>query len=261
MTNRTAERPVRGHDGHAPTPVRPPGDGTRSLRAPSLAAGVGLLLMAALAGFGIFIAVEGLVTPGDPAATARDVLASEGVFRLGIASLVGVVVLDVVVAWGLFEVFAHVSAGLSRLAAWLRLVYAGVFLVAITELLGAVGILGGLDQLAGNADQLQVQALQRTAAFTDVWNAGLVLFGLHLLVVGYLAYRSADAPKLLGVLVGIAGMGYIVDSVAAVLGTPTSFAALTFVGEVVLALWLVIWGRRITVSEPPSRVDVAEVAR
>ena len=67
-----------------------------------LVAGVGLMVMAALAGFGNFVVVEGLVTPGDAATTADDISASEGMFRLGVLGLYLVVVLDVVVAWALF---------------------------------------------------------------------------------------------------------------------------------------------------------------
>ena len=93
----------------------------RSVRTAALVAGASLTLMAALAGFGNFVAVEGLVTPGDPARTAADVLASEGLYRWGVASLYAAALLDVVVAWALMRVFSSVNAGLSRLDAWLRL--------------------------------------------------------------------------------------------------------------------------------------------
>lgn len=90
--------------------------------------------MAVLAGVGFGVAVQGLVTPGDPARTAADVLAAEGPFRAGIVCLAGVVALDVVVAWALYRVLAPVDAGLPLLAAAFRLVYAAVFLVAIGHL-------------------------------------------------------------------------------------------------------------------------------
>ena len=68
-------------------------------------------------------------------------MASQGLFRLGIASLIVVVALDVVVAWALYRVFSPVSASLSMLAAALRLVYSGVFMVAIAQLLGVIRLL------------------------------------------------------------------------------------------------------------------------
>lgn len=228
----------------------------RSIRRASVIAGVALLLMSALAAFGIFVAVEGLVTQGNAAQTAADIVASAGLFRLGIVSLFVIIALDVVIAWALYRVFSPVSTSLSLLAAWLRVVYAGVFMIATTQLLGALRLLNDGDYLAVfSADQLHAQALLQINAFTDIWQAGLFLFGLHLLVLAYLAYRSGYVPKLLGVLLGIAGIGYLFDSFAAVLGMSTDVGAFTFVGEFLLALWLVIRGRRITLSQKASRDD------
>jgi hypothetical protein len=240
------------------SPVRPRLGANRTVRQAGLIAGIALLVMAALGGFANFVALEGLVTQGDAARTARDIMASEGVFRLGIASFFLIIVLDMVVAWALYRVFSPVSARISMLAAWFRLVYAGVFLVAIGELVGALRLLGNQGYLTVfNADQLHAQALLRIEAFTDIWNAGFVLFGIHLLVIAYLAYRSGYVPKLLGLLIGIAGFGYVFDSFAAALsrGDSIEISGFSFIGEFLLALWLVIWGRRITLSDPVDSED------
>src|SRR6266513_2498297 len=77
---------------------------TRSLRAASLIAGTGILLLAVLAVCRNVIAVGALVTRGDAAKTARDILASEGLFRWGVATLILVAVLDIVVARALLTV-------------------------------------------------------------------------------------------------------------------------------------------------------------
>lgn len=66
---------------------------------------------------------------------------SEGLFRFGIASVFLVAVLDVVVAWALFMVFKPVSSGLSLLAAGFRVGYAGIFMVAIGQLVEVLHIL------------------------------------------------------------------------------------------------------------------------
>jgi len=68
--------------------------------------------------------VQGLLTRGDAETTARDILASENTFRLGIVSLFLVIVLDVVVAGALFRVFSPVSRAISMLAASFRIVFA-----------------------------------------------------------------------------------------------------------------------------------------
>lgn len=221
---------------------------TWPLRALSVTAGVGLLLMTALAVVGNFVALEGLVTSGDAARTAGDVTAAEGLFRLGIASFVGVIALDVVVAWALYGVFRPVSRSLSALAAALRLVYSGVFLVAVGQLLGALRLFSdGSARTALGAEPANAQAMASLSAFSDIWDLGLLLFGLHLLVIGYLAYRSGYLPRLLGVLVVLAGLGYLVDSLAAVLvpGPWTAVSTFTFLGEFLLALWLLIRARHL----------------
>ena len=246
MTNRTAYPPdqqVSQAPPHSPRVVS-----GWSIRTASITAGVALLLMSAVAIFGNFIAVDGLVTQGDPARTAADIRASQGLFRLGIVSLIFVIALDVVVAWALYRVFSPVDKSLSMLAAALRLVYAGVFMVAIGQLVGVVRLLSDdASRAVLDGDVLNAQAMLGITAFYDIWYVGQFLFGLHLLLLGYLAYRSGYVPRVLGVLLAIAGLGYAADSLGTVLsqGSWTAVSSFTFIGEFLLALWLVIRARRI----------------
>ena len=134
------------------------------------------------------------------------------------------------------------------LAAALRLVYSGVFMVAIGQLLGVIRLLSNDGYLAVfGADQVNAQAMLGITAFNDIWYVGQFLFGLHLLLIGYLAYRSGYVPRVLGALLAISGLGYATDSLGAVLsqGTWTDISSFTFLGEFLLALWLVIRARRI----------------
>ena len=214
--------------------------------------------MSAVAIFGNVVAVDGLVTEGNAAQTAADIMASEGLFRPGIASLIVVVALDVVVAWALYGVFSPVNRSLSMLAMALRLVYSGVFMVAIGHLLGAVRLLNNDGYLAVfGADQVNAQAMLEITAFNDIWYVGLFLFGLHVLLIGYLAFRSGYVPRLLGVLIAISGLGYATDSLGAVLsqGSWTDVSSFTFIGEFLLALWLLIRARHIAGSASGANDD------
>jgi hypothetical protein len=251
MTNRTDYPRVEHHENDAPPSASRRWTADWSIRSASITAGVGLLLMSVLAGFGNFVALDGLVTEGDAAQTAQNIMESQGLFRLGIASLVVVVALDVVIAWALYRVFSPVSKSLSMLAAAFRLVYSGVFMVAIAQLLGVIRLLSndGNSAVFG-ADRVNAQAMLGITAFSDIWYVGQFLFGLHLLLIGYLAYRSGYVPRLLGALLAIAGLGYAADSLGAVLsqGAWTDISSFTFLGEFLLALWLVIRARRIAAS-------------
>jgi hypothetical protein len=233
MTTITRSPPVPLTAGGGP----PIGSATRSLRTASLIAGTGILLLAVLAVFGNFIAVGALVTPEDAAKTARDILASEGLFRWGVASLILVAVLDIVVARALLTVFEPVNRSVSAMAAWFRVAYAVVFLVAIAQLVVALGLLGD-----------PRQTLRAINTYTAVWNAGLVLFAVHLLLIGYLAYRSGFVPRVIGILLVVAGLGYLTDGFGTVLvsGYSLGIAQFTFVGEVVLIGWLLLKGVRMT---------------
>jgi hypothetical protein len=230
----------------------------KSVRGGSLIAGIALLVMTPLAAFANFVVLESLITPGNAAQTATDVLEAEGTFRLAIASLFVVAVLDLIVAWALYTVFKPVSRNIALLMAWLRIVFAGVFMVAISQLVGALSILKGADGVF-STEQHSVQALYGIDAFYDIWDAALILVGLHLVVLGYLVYKSGSLPSytsgyvptVLGVLLVIAGAGYVIDSFGRVLVAGYSFevAAFTFVGEILLIFWLFIYGRRVGLDE------------
>ena len=227
----------------APPPLPRRSAGGWSIRTASTTAGVGLLLMVPVSVFGKFVALDGLTTEGNAAQTAQDILAAEGLFRLGIASLILVVALDVLVACALYRVFSPVNKSLSTLAAAMRLVYSAVFMVAIAQLPGVPGVLtDDSNRAVFSAEQLNAQASLGLAAFTEIWFVGQFLFGVHLLVEGYLAYRSGYVPRVLGVLLAIAGLGYATDSLGATLssGSWTPVSSFTFLGEFLLSLWLLI---------------------
>ena len=258
MTNRmrdtTLEHPAPIRPS-APPPIAELRDTTRAVRRAALIAGAALTVMAALAGFGNIVIVQGLVTPGDAAVTADDILGSEGTFRLGVASLYLAALLDVVVAWALLRVFSPVNAELSRLGAWLRLAYAAVFMVALGQLAGIPGLLTDTDGTnVFTTGQRQAQALAKVDAFHDIWFAGLILFGAHLIVAGYLAYKSGFVPRLIGVLLVIAGAGYAFDSFVTVFTEDAPFAVsnVTFLGEFLLGLWLLLRGHRISPATTPA---------
>jgi hypothetical protein len=82
-----------------------------------------------------------------------------------------------------------------------------------------------------------------------------VFFGLQLVVLGYLLYRSELFPAVLGVVVGLAAVGYLVESytffllpayepIASMLVLITAV-----VGEMALALYLVVKGVRVRPTE------------
>ncbi|HSG41974.1 MAG TPA: DUF4386 domain-containing protein [Anaerolineales bacterium] len=203
-----------------------------SLRTAAIVAGVGLLLMAILSPIAYLNTFQNLVIFDDAVLTAQNILNSIGAFRTCIILLFTVAILDIVVAWALYNLLVPINKNISALAAWLRVIYAGIFIFAISKLYVALQVI--------TADG--IQAMSFLKAFQDTWDMALILFGFHLLILGYLAYKSGYIPKWLGGLLVLASVGYIVDGFGK-LNSPNynlNIAQFTFVGEVLLIFWL-LW--------------------
>jgi hypothetical protein len=203
-----------------------------SLRTSAIVAGLGLLFMAILAPIANFGIIEKLIVPGNAASTANNIMSSVGLFRIGIGIFLIVAILDVVVAWALYMLLVPTNKKLSALAAWLRVIYAGIFIFAISKLYVALEVI--------TADG--TQAMSMLKVFQSIWDMALILFGFHLLVLGYLAFKSGYIPKWLGVFLVLASVGYIVDGVG-IYFSPNynlNIAQFTFIGEVLIIFWL-LW--------------------
>lgn len=211
-----------------------------SQRKVALIAGLGLLSMALLAPFALLGVLPNLVVPADAAATVNNFIASEGLFRIAIAAVLIVTMLDILVAWALYVLLRPVNRTVALLVGWLRLVAAAAFLAALTNLLDVAQFLGGAERSALQPEQVQAQVMASIASFDNGWDIMLAIFGLHLLALGYLLFRSADFPRFLGVLVVIAGAGYLADTFTRILvpDFAFTFSVYTFVGEPLLIVWL-----------------------
>jgi len=214
-----------------------------SLRNSAIVAGLSLLFMAILAPIAQFGVLQKLIVAGDPTITADNIMASVGIFRAGICIFLIVAVLDVVVAWALYVLLKPVNRSFSLLAAWFRVAYAAIFVSAVNNLLNVLQLLSGSDYLkVFETDQLYAQVLLSLNSFTDGWSIGLAIFGIHLLVVGYLVFKSGYFPKFLCIFVMIAGLGYLIDNLGKLISADytLSIAMFTFIGEVLLIIWL-LW--------------------
>lgn len=210
-------------------------------------AGFSLLAMAVLGPFAYLYVFQSLIVHDQAAETAANILAYEGLFRFAIASLIVVVILDIIVAWSLYTVFERKQRSLSWLAASFRIAYAAIFGVAVHQLLDALRILTDPHLLAGrDLAERYAQAMLNIDAFNNGWNTGLIIFGLHLLVLGSLMLRTNYFPRFLGILVIIAGFGYLADSFGSLLFSAYSLelSMYTFIGELLLIIWLFIRGKR-----------------
>ena len=229
-----------------------------SLRKAAIVAGVGSLIMTILTPFVDFSVRQSLIVPGDAATTASNIMADELLFRIAICSYLIVAILDVVIAWALYVFLKPVNKSLSLLMAWFRVVYAAILAIVLLNFVIALQLISGADYLTVfETGQLHAQMMLFLDTFDYGWDIGLVIFGLHLLLLGYLVYKSGYIPKLLGVLLMIAGLGYLIDSFGKLLSPDydANIAIFTFIGEVLLIFWLFIKGARL--PEQSKNVDTS----
>jgi hypothetical protein len=202
--------------------------------------------------FAEFYVFARLIVPGEAAETVRNVLANRGLFLWGMFAHLITFVADVIIAWALYVLLVPVHRALSLLAAWFRLVYTAVALGALMHLVSAFRLIddGAYGQAFG-AELLHAQVEALIKSYKHEWSLSLVIFGIHVALVGYLVARSAYIPRILGVLLAIAGLGYMLFYLGPYLypDLDLGFLFITFFGELVFAVWLLVRGWRIPEPE------------
>jgi hypothetical protein len=213
----------------------------------ALVAGLSLLAMTVIAIAVNFGVVSNLAVPGDPTATAANLAEAGSRVRFAGAGFVIVAILDIIVAWALYIVLRSVNPGLSLLGGWLRLAYAAILAVAVNSLLGAMR----LAQIEPSMAYLTL------VSFNTLWQIGLIVFGVHLAVVGFLVWQADFIHWIFGLLLIISGLGYIIDGFGFLLSPTYSLnvAMFTFLGELAFMFWLLIQGRQLSGSaEAPALI-------
>jgi hypothetical protein len=178
-------------------------------------AGIGYLIIFITGIFSNFFVLEGLMVPGDAAATTQNITENDALFRTGIVSFIIMVAFDLLLAWALYVLLRPVNKDLSLLSGWLRLVNAAIFGIALFGLVNVLQLVSGDDYLkALEPVGLQAQIMVSLDTFNITWLIGLVFFGFHLLLLGYLIIRSGYIPRIIGYLLIVASAGYLIDSFA-----------------------------------------------
>jgi hypothetical protein len=214
------------------------GNPNKLSRPAAFIAGLGLLAMAGLAGYAHFGVFEKLIDRHNAATTAQQIKHALPLFQQGYQAFYTVAGLDVIVAWALYGLFRSAAPNMSLFGASLRTLYAGGLAYATWQLQLAYEIYGRMPAAPS--------AFARVQSFYTFWETGLILFGFHLLVIGWLVFTdkrlSAAIAAILGTLLIITGLGYVVDSIAFLFYPATSFAITnyTFVGEMIFMAWL-LW--------------------
>jgi len=222
-----------------------------SMRSAALIAGIGLLVMVIAAPYAELFVLPKLVVLDNANETIKNILANKTLFISLIFGYLITFVCDIIVAWALYILLKPVNENLSMLTSWFRLVYAIIALVALLNLVSIFRLLNTTESSSlFKPDQLHAQVMLSLREFKDHWYFGLLFFGIHLELLGYLVFKSKYIPRILGILLIISGLGYILTNLKPFLfpNTNIDFAKYTFYGELIFMLWLLIKGSSIKES-------------
>ena len=211
-------------------------------------AGVLYLAIILLGMFGELYVRGSLVVPGNAAATLSNISASPGLWRAGIVGDLLMQVGDVPVIVIFYLLLRHVHLGLALFSMLINLVQTAVLVANKLNLLVPLFLIEGAGGDLGAFSMEQRAALSQLAikAHGYGFGIGLIFFGFACLAQGWLIYRSGFLPRVLGVLLAVAGVSYLLNSLA-LLFAPALAGAMfvllpAFVGELSLALWLTFHG-------------------
>lgn len=225
-------------------------------RQTALTAGISLIIMSLAAAFSYGIVQRNLIVQDDLGATLNNIMSSHMLFNAGILGWLIILILDIIVAWALYIFMEPIHKSLSLLGALFRLTYATILGVAILNLV-FVSLLtqDSYNLTTSTIDQLQTQVMFYLEAFDYIWSVGLIIFGGHLMIVGYLALKSEIIPKIISILLLIASIGYIVVHLCNMLllqsDKITTILEIVFIlpmtlGELGFGLWLLFRGGKVS---------------
>ena len=231
-------------------------DGNRKAeqeRAARLAGAMYLIQMAT----GVFTQIYArgsLIVRGDPTQTARNIMDSEGLFRIGIASDIATYTAVLIATWALYVLLRSVNRNLALLAVMFRLMELAIHFNATVDSLGVLRVLSGAQYLKSlDAGQLHSMAQLALGVQGEAVNMGFILLGLGSAVFAFLLFKSQFIPRLLagwGVFASLLIAAYALSTIVFAKAGALQVVPMLPMGlyEVSLGVWLLIKGAKIEPS-------------
>ena len=194
-------------------------------------------------GFGMWVGSK-LIVFADARATATNILGHQALFQSGTTAMLISGAWYIAVTVLIYELLKPVNRTVSLLAAFFSLIGCAVGgLSCVIDLVPLVLLKGAGYLSIFTVEQLQVLALVFLKVRLQANNIGLLFFGFHCLLIGYLILKSTFLPRSLGVLMVLAGLGWMtfLSGPLADILTPYNIMPGSL-GEISLTLWLLVKG-------------------
>ena len=208
-------------------------------------AGFLYLLQIPLGVFGIVYVPKSLIVIGNSEKTVSNILANEFLFRLSIVSAILCALVTIATAVYIYNVLKPIN---KRHAKWIVIFTLIVAPITMLNELNNVAVLVLLKYPQFSPAFTSDQLYNMVSIFLDLHHYGLqiagIFFGLWLLPMGYLVFRSTYIPKVIGIFLIVTCLGYLIDFTTFFLypNFPVIVSEYTWLGEVLMVLWLLIKG-------------------
>jgi hypothetical protein len=189
-----------------------------------------------------------LIVSGDAAATASNIVAHEGQFRVGFVGDLLAGVLFLLTAWALYVLLKPVDKNLALLFLLLNLGGVAVQCANDLNLLAALQLASSANYLqVFQADQIRALAMALLYVQKSGFWAAQIFFGAWLFPLGYLIFKSGFLPRILGIIFMVHCAAWLATFLAFFLfpgNTAITYISypLGFIAELGLSLWLLIKG-------------------
>ena len=230
-----------------------------SLQTYARIAGVLFLISMVAGGFGEFYAPTTLIVKGDATATAANIIAHDSFFRLGFAAYLVEAICDIALSLVFYRLLRPVQKDVALLAAFFGLVSTAVFAGCELFYFAPSFILGGADYLKTfSPDQLNTLSLLSLQFYGY---GGMIFLGLYGIATGiraYLIYQSGYLPRFLGVIMGLAGLGFVLKNLTVVLAPAYAsdfFVLPMMVSGLTFTVWMLAKG--VDVRKLEARAPIA----
>ena len=213
-------------------------------------AGALYLLLTVTSIFGFFVP-QTLIVPGNATATVAKIMASESLFRLAVVSSLIATIAFVFLARALYRLLSDIDKSQASLMVTLVMLSIPIsFLTALNEIAALTIIRGGAAISGLGTSQVNALAALFLELSSNVSAVNAIFFGLWLFPFGLLVIHSGFIPRILGVLLIVAGCSYLVGSLTFLLSPPYANAISTittvgYLGELGVVGWLALQAARV----------------
>lgn len=225
----------------------------------ALISGIALIIMGVAAAFSFGFVYAGQIKNFGFAITINNLLNLKPLYTGSIIGWIVIIICDLIVTLFLYKFFRQTTQKLALVTSMIRLIYTIILIVAVYNLIAVLPLIN-----VKNSNSLnEINSL--FLKFEHTWSIGLIIFGFHLVSLGYISNKSHLIPKLFGILLWIAGISYIlvhsareiywidkelITDFEKILSLPMA------IGEIFFAIWLIIRGGRTTSLDKNATIQI-----